>query len=155
MEGTHQWPRVYVLQELADPGAGSSSRVAKAPHGRAAGYRGPTPPADKQAGRRLEGGVLDEAASPFHSPQLYFLIEVDLIYSAVLIAAVQRGGSVTHTHILFTRLWLPRSRWQQLGSLITAPGLLSGRGPRVPEHTGSAAAARGLGCSAACGILVS
>ena len=59
------------------------------------------PPADKQAGRRLEGGVLDEAASPFHSPQLYSLTEVGLIYNAVFIAAAQRGDSVTCTHTYF------------------------------------------------------
>ena len=35
MKRTHWWPRGHVLRELADPGAGSSSRVTKAPHGRA------------------------------------------------------------------------------------------------------------------------
>ena len=31
MKHTHRWPCGYILQELADPGAGSSARVAKAP----------------------------------------------------------------------------------------------------------------------------
>ena len=65
------------------------------------GYRGPTPPADRQAGSHLESGALDEAASSFRSPQVYFLIEVDLIYNAVLITAVQGSGSVARTHIPF------------------------------------------------------